>query len=54
MGLTLTAPLQLPVVPEPVLTLTRDGRCSTKCLYSFVAMSLLLFIVLIVIMIRKL
>ena len=54
MGLILTAPFQVPIVPEPVLTLSRDGRCSKKCLYSFVAMSLLLFIVLIVIMIRKL
>jgi E3 ubiquitin-protein ligase DOA10 len=54
MGLILTAPFQVPVVPEPVLTLTRDGRCSTKCLYSCIGLCIVVFVVLAVFMIRKL
>lgn len=54
LGLILTAPFQVQIVSEPVLTLSRDGRCSNKCLFSFVGITILIFIVLIVFMIRKL
>jgi hypothetical protein len=52
LGLTLTAPFQLPITQDPVLT--RDGRCSNKCLFSFSAITILIFIVLIIFVTRKL
>jgi hypothetical protein len=54
LGLILTAPFQVQIVSEPVLTLSRDGRCSKNCLYSFLGFMIIIFIVLIVFMIRKL
>lgn len=54
LGLNLTAPFQLPITQDPVLTLSRDGRCSKNCLYSFLGFMIIIFIVLIVFMIRKL
>jgi hypothetical protein len=54
LGLVLTAPFQVQIVSEPVLTLNRDGRCSKNCLYSFLGFIIIIFIVLIVFMIRKL
>jgi hypothetical protein len=50
MGLVLTAPFQLQeVIPEPVHTV-KQLKFSTKCLYSFVGITILIFIVVILLM----
>lgn len=54
LGLTFTAPFQAPIVPQPVYVFTRDGRCSKNCLFGFVAITILIFIVLILFMTRVL
>jgi E3 ubiquitin-protein ligase DOA10 len=51
MGLTLTAPFQVEVVPEPVTTV-KQLKFSKKCLFTFVGITILIFIVLIFLMLR--
>ena len=51
MGLNLTAPFQLQEVPEPVTTV-KQLKFSKKCLFSFVGITILIFIVLVLIMLR--
>jgi len=49
LGLVLTAPFQLQEVPEPVHTV-KQLKFSTKCLYSFVGITILIFIVVVLLM----
>jgi len=51
MGLTLTAPFQVEEVPEPVSTV-KQLKFSKKCLYTFIGITILIFIVLIFFMLR--
>ena len=51
MGLTLTAPFQVLEVPEPVSTV-KQLKFSKKCLFTFVGITILIFIVLIFFMLR--
>jgi E3 ubiquitin-protein ligase DOA10 len=51
MGLTLTAPFQVLEVPEPVSTV-KQLKFSKKCLFTFVGITILIFIVLIFLMLR--
>jgi len=51
MGLTLTAPFQVEEVPEPVPTV-KQLKFINKCFFSFVGLTILIFIVLIFFMLR--
>ncbi len=51
MGLTLTAPFQVLEVPEPVSTV-KQLKFSKKCLFTFVGITIVIFIVLIFLMLR--
>jgi len=51
LGLVLTAPFQVEEVPEPVSTV-KQLKFSKKCLFTFVGITILIFIVLIFLMLR--
>jgi hypothetical protein len=51
MGLVLSAPFQLQELPEPVHT-AKQLKFSKKCLFSFVGITILIFIVVVLLMLR--
>jgi hypothetical protein len=51
MGLTLTAPFQVEEVPEPVPTV-KQLKFSKKCLYTFIGITILVFVVVVLLMLR--
>ena len=51
MGLVLSAPFQLQELPEPVHT-AKQLKFSKKCLYSFIVITILIFIVVVLLMLR--
>ena len=51
MGLTLTAPFQVLEVPEPVSTV-KQLKFSKKCLYTFIGITILVFVVVVLLMLR--
>jgi len=51
MGLVLSAPFQLQELPEPVNT-AKQLKFSKKCLYTFIVITILIFIVVVLLMLR--
>ena len=51
MGLVLSAPFQLQELPEPVHT-AKQLKFSKKCLYTFIVITILIFIVVVLLMLR--
>jgi len=51
LGLVLSAPFQLQELPEPVHT-AKQLKFSKKCLYSFIVITILIFIVVVLLMLR--
>jgi len=51
LGLVLSAPFQLQELPEPVHT-AKQLKFSKKCLYTFIVITILIFIVVVLLMLR--